>query len=259
MDDSMTAIIGGAAGRHVLCSIPAKMLAEQEKSDPDGTPDSPWSSRDVVAGFAESPPNATLIRYAEGLRNSRSLRIIDIGCGAGRNLVPLAQLGHRVLGVDLSWPMLVAAAERVRNDALEDRVTLAAAAMHQLPVQWATADLIVAHGIWNLARSASELRCAMQEATRIARPGTGLFVFTFSRNTLPADARPVRGEPYAFTQFSGQPQTFLTADQLTTELARAGFFPDPAVPLTEHNKRPGGSLRIGGPPVIYEGTFRYRV
>ena len=234
------------------------MLIEQEKRGNDSLRDSPWSSRDVVAGFAQSPPNPTLIRYAESLRESRSLQIVDIGCGAGRNLIPLAQLGHRVAGVDLSWPMLVAAAERVRNNLLESRVTLAAAAMDRLPVKWATADLIVAHGIWNLARSATELRCAIREATRIAKPGAGLFVFTFSRNTLPADARPVPGEPFAFTQFSGQPQTFLTAEQLRTELAHAGFFPDPAVPLTEHNKRSGGSLRAGGPPVIYEAAFRYR-
>lgn len=234
------------------------MLAQQEKRDTELQHDSPWSRREVVAGFAQSPPNLTLIRYAEGLRRGRPLRVVDIGCGAGRNLIPLAQLGNRVVGVDLSWPMLTAAAERSRSDSLEDRVTLAAAAMHQLPLNWASADLIVAHGIWNLAKSATELRCAMREATRIAKPGARLFVFTFSRNTLPANARPIRGETFVFTQFSGEPQTFLTAEQLTSELACAGFFPDPAVPLTEHNKRSGGSLCAGGPPVIYEGAFRYR-
>ena len=219
---------------------------------------SSWSSAQTVAGFAQSPPNTTLIRYAETYCGRRSCRVVDIGCGAGRNLVPVAQLGAHIVGIDLSWPMLVAAAERVRNESLQARVTLVSAAMHQLPVKQASADLIVAHGIWNLARNANEFRCALREATRIAKPGAGLFVFTFSRNTLPANARPVPGEPFAFTQFSGEPQTFLTAQQLRSELAYAGFFPDPAVPLTEHNKRPAGALSVGGPPVIYEGAFRSR-
>ena len=218
-----------------------------------------WTAPETVAGFVQSPPNATLLRYAQSLGASRPLRVVDVGCGAGRNLVPLAQLGCRVVGVDLSRPMLAAAAERVRQEHLQDRVTLAAAAMHQLPVRWASADLIVAHGVWNLARSATELRSAIREAIRIARPGAGLFLFTFSRNTLPADARPVPGEPFAFTQFSGDPLTFLTAGQLAGELASAGFFPDPAVPLTELNTRPPGSLNAGGPPVIYEGAFRYHL
>jgi hypothetical protein len=60
-----------------------------------------------------------------------------------------------------------------------------------------------------------------------------------------------------FTQFSGQPQCFLTDTQLLAELADAGFAADPAVPLTEHNRPRPGTLRTGTAPVIYEGAFRY--
>ena len=49
-------------------------------------------------------------------------------------------------------------------------------------------------------------------------PGGGLFVFTFSRHTLPPDTQPVPGESFVFTQFSGAPQCFLTEPQLLTEL-----------------------------------------
>ena len=51
---------------------------------------------------------------------------------------------------------------------------------------------------------------AVDEAARVAKPGAGLFVFTFSRHTLPAETLPVAGEPFVFTQFSGEPQCFLT-------------------------------------------------
>jgi hypothetical protein len=59
-----------------------------------------------------------------------------------------------------------------------------------------------------------------------------------------------------FTQFSGQPQCFLTAEQLLEELAAASFFPDPGVPLRELNRPAPGALRTAGGPVIYEGGFR---
>jgi hypothetical protein len=59
-----------------------------------------------------------------------------------------------------------------------------------------------------------------------------------------------------FTQFSGQPQCFLTAAQLVAELSAVGFVPDPTVPLTEHNRRQPGSLAAWSGPVIYEGAFR---
>jgi hypothetical protein len=81
------------------------------------------------------------------------------------------------------------------------------------------------------AVAAREVRRPIAEAARVARPGAGLFVFTFSRATLAADDRPVPGEPFVFTQFAGEPQCFLTEAELVDELLRGG-------------------------PVIYEGTFR---
>ena len=217
----------------------------------------PWSEASTVAGFAQSPPNATLMRFAAEERSAGKTRLLDIGCGAGRNAVPLAAQEWTVTGLDLSWRMLLGAAERARSEAIPRPLFLAMAAMEQLPVRSASMDLIVAHGIWNLARSAMQFRTAVREAARVARPGAALFLFTFSRTTLPPDVVPVAGEPFVFTEFSGSPQCFLTADQLIGELGDAGFLPDPAVPLTEHNRPRPGAWRVGGPPVIFEGAFRY--
>jgi len=217
---------------------------------------SAWSDAATVAGFAQSPPNATLMRFADAERAAGSRRVLDIGCGAGRNALPLAHEGWDVTAVDRSWPMIEAAAGRVRTERPGGRVRLAVAAMDHLPVRSASMDLVVAHGIWNLARTAAQFRAAVREAARVARPGAALFVFTFSRTTLPAGARPVAGEPFVFTQFSGHPQCFLTAEQLRAELVAAGFEPDGSVPLTEHNQPRPGTVRAGGPPVIYEGSFR---
>jgi hypothetical protein len=129
--------------------------------------------------------------------------------------------------------------------------------MDRLPVRDRCVELVVAHGIWNLARSAAEFRTAVREAARVSRTGAGLFVFTFSRNTLPAASAPVAGEPFVFTGFSGQPQCFLTEEQLLSELGDAGFRPDASVPLRELNRPRPGTLPTGSVPVIYEGAFRY--
>jgi len=218
---------------------------------------SAWTDAGTVAAFVQSPPNGTLMRFAGRERLGGARHVVDIGCGAGRNALPLAHDGWDVTGVDLSMPMLVAAAERVRHERPIGPVRLALAVMEQLPIRDASADLIVAHGIWNLARSSVQFRAALQEARRVAKPGAALFVFTFSRSTLPPDAMAVAGEPFAFTQFSGQPQCFLTDVQLVAELQHAGFVADAAVPLTEHNRPRPGELRTGGPPIVYEGAFRY--
>ncbi len=184
--------------------------------------------------------------------------ILDLGCGAARNASPLAALGGSIVGVDLAGPMLDAARRRVAKDDVGRRVALVRARMDRLPLTDASVDLVVAHGVWNLARSDAELRRAIAEAARVARPGAGLFLFTFSRTTLPSEAAPVAGQRYVFTQFAGEPQCFLTEEQLVEELRRAGFQKDPPGPLTERNRPlPGRALTRGG-PVVYEGTFRRR-
>ena len=119
-------------------------------------------------------------------------------------------------------------------------------------------DFVVAHGIWNLAPSGAMFRRAVAEAARVARPGAALFVFTFSRHTLGPDAEPVPGERFVFTQFSGQPQCFLTEDELVAELQTAGFDLEPGTSIREYNRPQPGALIRGTAPVIYEGVFRRR-
>ena len=214
----------------------------------------PWSRPETVRGFVQSPPNHTLLRFAESMRQGAA-RALDVGCGAARNAVPLAIAGWHVLGIDNSEPMLHAARDRAAAGRVTNRLHLALSMMTDLPVLDASCDLVIAHGIWNLARSAREFRTAVAEAARVAKPGAGLFVFTFSRHTLPPDVSPLQGESWVFTQFSGQPQCFVTAEQLVSELSAAGFVADPTVPLTEHNRQPGFLVARSG-PVIYEGAFR---
>ena len=220
---------------------------------------SPWSAPNTVAGFVQAPPNATLMRCAAAERERvGDGLIVDIGCGAGRNATPLAESGWRIAGTDLSAPMLIAARDRAEAAGVPTRVVFVLAPMTTVPVRSRSADLVIAHGIWNLARSSREFREGVLEAARVAKPGAALFVFTFSRNTLPIEAEPVAGETFVFTQFSGEPQCFLTESQLLEEMGAAGFHLDAAVPLTEHNRRPPNALpgaRTG--PVIYEALFRF--
>lgn len=219
---------------------------------------SPWSMDTTVQGFVRSLPNDTLMRFAaRELLRAPGGWALDIGCGAGRNAVPLAESGWNVVGTDLSWPMLEAAAARMRTSDVAGRLRVVLAPMDIVPARERTFDLIVAHGIWNLASSVTQFRRAVNEAARVAAPGAALFVFTFSRHTLPPELTPIDGEPYAYTEFSGQPQTFLTKDQLVAEMSRAGFELDDGIPFEEHNRPPEGTVHALRTPVLLEGAFRF--
>ena len=214
-----------------------------------------WEDPNTVAGFTRASANSTLLTFArQFLDTGRGTRCLDIGCGAARNAIPLAQMGFQVTGTDLSEPMLAAARER--NNAAGVPVDFVLAPMAPLPFRDKSFDFVVAHGIWNLAHSGVEFRDAVKEAARVSSPGAGLFLFTFSRNTLPPDAQPDPGEVFVFSSWNGEPQCFLTEDQLLEELSRAGFYRDSAGPLTEQNLPQRHTVHLASrSPVIYEGTF----
>lgn len=233
-----------------------------------------WAQAETVAAFTQGAPNAVLMAFAQGLVAARGpLAVLDIGCGAGRNALPLAALGCEVVGTDLSAPMVAAAAARVATGgpgregtegtvAIEGREvpapTFVVAPMNALPFGDRRFDLVVAHGVWNLATSDAELRRALAEAARVARPGAALFLFTFSRHTLPPAAPPVLGERHIFTDFAGEPQCFLSEAEVVAELEAVGFVRAPPGPLTEYNGPRGapGLATLGARgPAIWEGTF----
>jgi ubiquinone/menaquinone biosynthesis C-methylase UbiE len=223
-----------------------------------------WEAATTVENFRTSPPNDDLLQFACEYRakarttSAEPLRVLDIGGGAGRNAVPLARLGLEVLCTDLSSPMLQAAQVKLHHEPATLQLSLLQAPMSPLPLRDDGFDLIVAHGIWNLARTGTEFRSAVAEAARVARPGAGLFLFTFSRHTIPESDSPVAGETFVFTQFNGEPQCFLSEAEIMREMEHVGFVLDPVAALREINRPSMPRTLAQGPPVLYQATFTYR-
>ena len=73
--------------------MPHDLLRACYVSSMDPLAGSQWSAPGTVAGFAKSAPNAVLMTFAEDeRRRAGSAWLLDLGCGAGRNAVPLARL-----------------------------------------------------------------------------------------------------------------------------------------------------------------------
>jgi SAM-dependent methyltransferase len=118
----------------------------------------------TVASFAGVANHWTLGRVEPGAV------VLDLGCGAGTDLLIAAQMAGapgRVIGVDMTAPMLERA--RASADAMGlAGVELHAALIESLPLEDASVDVVISNGVIDLV---PDKGAVLDEIDRVLRPG----------------------------------------------------------------------------------------
>lgn len=122
---------------------------------------------------------------------SRGMRVLDAGCGSGRNLVYLLREGFEVFGVDRDPDQIL----RVRQLAASLRTDLPAenfraAPIERMPFADSFAELVICSAVLHFAKDETHFRNMLSELWRVLRPGGTLFARLGSR--IGMDFQPVR-------------------------------------------------------------------
>lgn len=141
-------------------------------------------------------------------------RVLELGCGNGKLLKPLADAGVDVVGLDISWHILSRLPEgipRVLADAAE------------LPfADQAFSCVLDIHCSGHLL-AAGRARAA-QEAWRVLRPGGHMVVERLTPNDLRGQqGQPVASEPGVRSVQDGRTTHFSDADGLAATFVEVGF------------------------------------
>jgi SAM-dependent methyltransferase len=101
----------------------------------------------------------------------RGRPVLDVGCGAGVEVVRFARGGARIIGVDTAEQAATLARENLRQQRLHGHVAVADG--EALPFPAAAFDFVYAHGVVQYAASDTRV---VAECHRVLRPG-GLAMF----------------------------------------------------------------------------------
>lgn len=113
---------------------------------------------------------------------SAGMRVLDAGCGYGRNLVYLMRMGCEVFALDAD----AAGVEHVRqlSESLETGLAsgnFRVGRIEQMPFPDRFADVVIANSVLHFARDERHFRTMVDELWRVLRPGGMLFCRLGSR------------------------------------------------------------------------------
>lgn len=137
--------------------------------------------------FWGSTPGSLVSRFLDGDKKLKNTKVLDVGCGEGKNAHALALAGASVLAIDCS-PLALANAKAAWPD--DFGIQWLQADVKQLHFEKNTFDIVIAYGLYHCMpnnRTIEDLVAMLQSSTKLG--GTHI-VCTFNNRRHDLSAHP---------------------------------------------------------------------
>jgi tellurite methyltransferase len=145
-------------------------------------------------------------------------KVLDVGCGGGRNIVYFLQNGHEVYGIDPN-PNAVAEVQFLSKtlapaNPLKNFVNCPA---ENMPFEDAAFDLVICSAVLHFAEDSNHFDAMLRSAWRVLKPGGYMFARLASDIGIESLVTPLGNSRYALPDGS---ERFLVNEQILMEYTR---------------------------------------
>ena len=147
------------------------------------------------------------------------MRVVDAGCGGGRNLVYLLRQGYEVFAADAD-PAAVAGVRRLASSLAPSLPAdhFVTAPVEQLPFPDAFADIVLSSAVLHFARDDGQFDAMVREMWRVLAPGGMLWCRLASTIGIADRVRPIDGR---WSRLPDGSERYLVDEALLVERTRA--------------------------------------
>jgi tellurite methyltransferase len=170
-------------------------------------------------------------------RITSEMRVLDAGCGGGRNLIYFFRSGFNVSGVDQSSEAIA----QIRSVAAQlaphlPEENFRAAAIEQMPFDDKSFDVVISSAVLHFARDEAHWHGMVREMWRVLKPGGIFFARLASTIGMEDQVRQIEGRRYHLPDGSDR---FLVDEQmlLATTKTLGGEWLEPLKTVVVQNLR----------------------
>jgi ubiquinone/menaquinone biosynthesis C-methylase UbiE len=142
-----------------------------------------WNDPKNITWFNQQPFSSYWVDFFKTIKNKSEKKVLDIGCGGGRNVEMLLRMNFDVYACDKYLGMINSTKDRLKllgqsKEFIDNRVKQCI--MEKLLYSDNYFDFVLCHGIYHNASSISDLKTAVEESSRVLKTGGFLCLNIFT-------------------------------------------------------------------------------
>ncbi len=192
-----------------------------------------WNSRKQIIDFADEKPSKYLLGFFSKIKDSKDKKVLDVGCGGGRNTEMLLRFGFDVYGCDLHKGMVKITKKRVEKFGKDKAKKIIMASMFSLHYRTGTFDCVVSNCVFHNVYSIEELVIDIKESARVLKKHGKLALNVICSKIIDSQLKKVKNQKSTYITPSGLPMVLLSKKNLISILNKNNLYPITSITQTK--------------------------